>query len=802
MKKLLLGALALTAVVAAQARTLSPEEALQRALSGASSQAKAVALTAPELVAEGSYKGSPSYYVFSNDKAAVIVSASSLAAPVIGSLDHPVTASTPMPEQLKWWLGNIGKAIAEAEAAPQSFSLSGLAVSGNAGIAGKKVRFAGNAAQPRTAAKTDIAPLLSVYWDQGNPYNLLCPTSGSARCYTGCVATATAMVMKHYTFPEKGTGTVSTSYNGTNLTLSLSSKKFDWANMLNSYTSSATTNQKNAVAYLMQAVGYAVKMNYGTDASGALTADVPPALINNFGYDQGIDYVYREFYTNEAWEDLVYAELQAKRPIIYGGHGSDGGHQFICDGYRVKDGFFHFNWGWSGAYDGYYALSNLVPSGMGAGGNSDGFTQGQDMLTGVRPAVSGSVSPDAYMGISGGKLTGTVSGRRVTLTVTNDGAFRNCSYKSANFDIGYTLTDQAGTTTGYSIYTGQNINPMWGFTQMSCSLPSNLANGTYSLVPVYRINGKGSAWLPMKNNPYYPQYVIVTVNGTSVTVEDGPSSQRPGEIVEWEFDNASSTTGFVAGSTFDLSADVTNPNGEKQTKKLVAVILDKNYYIQGSYKSYIRSYTLDAGQKSRLTFNGEIDGDVTAGEYIAAIIDPDTNVILVGWYVNVETASGPAGLRVTSITTNPTELVIGDAFKATLTVSNTSSSLERATVSLHFCQENPDNAAEVIDYGQAGSTSMFVMGGASGQTYDVDCTVPSTLTPGEYILAAVKDNSVIGYVMVNVVSEPGAVTDITVDDTTGDAVYYDLQGRPVTGTPAPGLYLRRQGTTVTKVTVK
>ncbi len=173
-----------------------------------------------------------------------------------------------------------------------------------------------------------------------------------------------------------------------------------------------------------------------------------------------------------------------------------------------------------------------------------------------------------------------------------------------------------------------------------------------------------------------------------------------------------------------------------------------------------------------------------------------------GWYVNVETASGPAGMRVTSITTNPTELVIGDAFKATLTVSNTSSSLERATVSLHFCQVNPDNAAEVIDYGQAGSTSMFVMGGASGQTYDVDCTVPSTLTPGEYILAAVKDNSVIGYVMVNVVSEPGAVTDITVDDTTGDAVYYDLQGRPVTGTPAPGLYLRRQGTTVTKVTVK
>ena len=43
-------------------------------------------------------------------------------------------------------------------------------------------------------------------------------------------------------------------------------------------TIKATTNQKNAVAYLMQAVGYAVKMNYGTDASGAFTAG--PRLAN------------------------------------------------------------------------------------------------------------------------------------------------------------------------------------------------------------------------------------------------------------------------------------------------------------------------------------------------------------------------------------------------------------------------------------------------------------------------------------------------------------------------------------------
>ena len=59
MKKLIIGALALTAVTAGHARTLSPEEALQRVETGASAHAKAVVRTAPALVAEGSSKAVP-----------------------------------------------------------------------------------------------------------------------------------------------------------------------------------------------------------------------------------------------------------------------------------------------------------------------------------------------------------------------------------------------------------------------------------------------------------------------------------------------------------------------------------------------------------------------------------------------------------------------------------------------------------------------------------------------------------------------------------------------------------------------
>jgi hypothetical protein len=40
------------------------------------------------------------------------------------------------------------------------------------------------------------------------------------------------------------------------------------------------------------------------------------------------------------------------------GYGT-GGHSFVCDGYQGD--YFHFNWGWGGACDGYYYLHDLTP---------------------------------------------------------------------------------------------------------------------------------------------------------------------------------------------------------------------------------------------------------------------------------------------------------------------------------------------------------------------------------------------------------------------------------------------------------
>ncbi|HIA49537.1 MAG TPA: threonine--tRNA ligase, partial [Acidobacteria bacterium] len=80
-------------------------------------------------------------------------------------------------------------------------------------------------------------------------------------------------------------------------------------------------------------------------------------------------------------------ELNANRPMYYEGVGNSSGHAFICDGYDNND-LFHFNWGWGGAYDGYFLVNNLNPGGTGTGGGSGSFNSNQKIVKGIQPPQS------------------------------------------------------------------------------------------------------------------------------------------------------------------------------------------------------------------------------------------------------------------------------------------------------------------------------------------------------------------------------------------------------------------------------
>lgn len=144
-------------------------------------------------------------------------------------------------------------------------------------------------------------PLLSTTWNQGCGYNDLlnaCTDGGSCgRVWTGCVATATAQVMRYWEHPNT----------------------YTWSSMPNNSGSAETSR-------LMRDIGNAVNMSYGCDGSSAYTSDARDALVNTFGYSGYASYVTYNTST-------LVTQLNASWPVILRGQGT-GGHAWVCDGYR------------------------------------------------------------------------------------------------------------------------------------------------------------------------------------------------------------------------------------------------------------------------------------------------------------------------------------------------------------------------------------------------------------------------------------------------------------------------------------
>ena len=236
-----------------------------------------------------------------------------------------------------------------------------------------------------------IDPLLGdIAWNQETPYNKMCPEyKGSELSATGCVATAMAQVMMYYKYPKELKADIpayTTATNKLKVNAISEGEKYDWANMLPTYTEGEyNTTQADAVAKLMFHCGAAVQMDYG-DSSGALLR--PEDMSTYFGYDADLlQKVYRSVYTLAEWKKILDRELEAKRPILYGGFASnEDGHLFVCDG-SDGEGLYHINWGWSGYSDGYFDITLLDPDvrGTGAGTSADGYNRDCSVIIGIAP---------------------------------------------------------------------------------------------------------------------------------------------------------------------------------------------------------------------------------------------------------------------------------------------------------------------------------------------------------------------------------------------------------------------------------
>lgn len=211
------------------------------------------------------------------------------------------------------------------------------------------------------------------------------------RSVTGCVATAMAQVMMYYQYP-KTLQTDIPAYVSHTKHLSIpqinKGESYDWDNMLPQYASYEPLNytdaQAAAVAKLLYHCGVACEMDYGPSSGANVT---PGILSTYFGYDSDLmQDLNRDVFTLAEWTQIMDKELSARRPILYSGRSSDGGHEFVCDG-TDGNGLYHINWGWGGYQDGYFDVTILNPDKGGAGSGSapDGYNQYCSMIVGIAP---------------------------------------------------------------------------------------------------------------------------------------------------------------------------------------------------------------------------------------------------------------------------------------------------------------------------------------------------------------------------------------------------------------------------------
>ena len=326
-KRLFLLAICLLAILTVSAQSVSQLEALQKAQQFMKN--KKFTVSSKSRGTSPSDEHSQGYYVFNADDGGFVIVAGDERMPeILGYSEHGKINVESVPCGLKWLLSCYEQMAKD------------VAVNNNQSV------------RSRTrAAKAPIAPLITTTWGQSTPYNAMCPNVDGAKALTGCVATAMAQIMNYHRWPNEVTEPIPAyTTNTSNVSMpQLEPTTFNWGHL-----------NKTNLSKLMLYCGQAVEMDYGSDFSGAYAASVAEAMVNYFGYDETISYVEHDSYTDDQWNNLLYNELVAKRPILYGGDDGIAGHAFVLSGF--DNDLFYINWGWNGMADGYYVLDGISKS--------------------------------------------------------------------------------------------------------------------------------------------------------------------------------------------------------------------------------------------------------------------------------------------------------------------------------------------------------------------------------------------------------------------------------------------------------
>lgn len=341
------------------------------------------------------------FYIFSRGQGRgyIIVSGDDRTADILGYTDSGDYDYAALPEPLRLMLDGWNEKVKKLKDVPDNLTIE------QKHAALKKV-------EAFKSGWTTVEPLCETHWHQSNPYNIYSPygtdeNGNSYKSITGCVATAASQIIYYFRKDNPSTTLYDTptySY-GAPVVVSIpkgTPMRYD----LMLLKGTGTAKQDSAVALLHYVIGTSSWLTYGKSTSGQ-ASNAASAMNGQFNLSNNMR--YKEGYSQQNWETMIYDNLSSRRPLLYTGvHATSGGHAVVLDGYQASTGLYHFNFGWGGQGDGYYTVDD--ETGM------NNFSSSQscvEWITPKNPVVSGAIAHIDHFYQN--------AQNDITMTVTNDG---------------------------------------------------------------------------------------------------------------------------------------------------------------------------------------------------------------------------------------------------------------------------------------------------------------------------------------------------------------------------------------------
>ena len=467
-------------------------------------------------------------------------------------------------------------------------------------------------------------------------------------------------------------------------------------------------------------------------------------------------------------------------------------HAFVVDGYQ-GDGLFHLNWGWGGMSDGYFRLTALDPAAQGIGGSTAGYDREQGAIFNMIPGGTTNVSDAPYVffmttGFRSARTTGKLNAN-VSFLASGGGGIYNCGPNTVEkFKLAVKFVKSTGEIFWFSsesLY--GKCAPYSGVTgTFSCYLTDELTDGSYMVSP--------AVYNPTTGKYYDVKYPVgaggtfgAEISGNTITFSTAQKSSL--SAVEVTIPEV-----IYQNTPFEIKATLLNPGPEEYYGPVTVKLFKKGTSTEVATLGNVVVSAVP-GEPVDVAAYFKLEGtSVAVGEYDLGMIDQYSNEVTERVAVTLEEEM-PQG--------TPTCKSMRATNKAQdqLTFRMNLSCTGGMYINPVYVVLTEYGSNEVLTYFASPTVTLDPNGGIVSVYASCDFHQG---TPGARYTAYpyyVYNGNIVqmgGSKISFYLEEPTSGIDNIEGGESAPVEYYDLGGRRVVE-PKNGIYIRKQGSEVTKV---